>query len=73
MTNVIVVIVHIAIVVFSMLLDHIAYSISITVMLTLTSAILLFAVYKIKRVIDKLKHAFPNERLIDLHWMSFLA
>ena len=42
-------------------------------MLAFTTTVTLFAVCKIKNVIKSLKHAFPNERLIDIHWMTYLG
>ena len=52
---------------------HFYYSISIAVMLVITTTVTLFAVRKIKTVIAGMKHAFPNERLIDVHWVIYLA
>ena len=53
--------------------SHFAYSISIAVMILITTSVTLFAICKIKHTIGKMKHAFPNERLIDVHWMVYLA
>ena len=73
MTNGFVVAIHASMVALSITNSHFAYSISIAGMIVLTTTVTLFAVCKIKNVIGQKKHAFPNERLIDVHWMVYLA
>ena len=68
-----VIVIHAIIVWLTIAYQHFYYSLMIAAMLTITTTVTLFAVRKIKTVIAGMKHAFPNERLIDVHWMIYLA
>ena len=71
--NIFVVSLHASMVALAITYKEFTHSISMGALILLNSIVALYAVTRIKAVIKRLKHAYPNERLIDLHWMIYLT
>ena len=49
------------------------YSAAVTALLCFSIFILLYAVYRIKKLIAVMEHAVPNEKLMTLHFVNFVS
>ena len=47
------------------------YSIAVTLLLIISIYVLLYSVYKIRKLIKAIEHAFPNEKLMMHHFFNF--
>ena len=71
--NILVIVIHLAIVGFAFLDSEAAYNVGMSMMLLANVSIALFSVCRIQRLIRGLRHAFPNERFIDAHYVTFVC
>ena len=53
--------------------SYLWYSISVAFLLIISVVVLLYSVHQIKKVIKHIKHAFPDEQLMLLHFINFTA
>ena len=47
------------------------YTVGVTLILVISIYVILYSVYRIKKLIRVIENAFPNERLMTLHFVNF--